>query len=280
MYISKCVFFVSTIVLSVKCSSEKNPSDMKLNLPPEPEYTWIVKGGDEDTESAACMLGAGDIRIQRITESGTIDSEEVDEVPQASVDVEGRCGQDEAELKLTWQDEDGEENELNLVVERRGRLAALTGAFLNIPHGSKSRSAMSQDTMDLTATMDIRDYATLQWPLRYGLHCQKELTFALYPSQTNPKDPKHGEVKPAAYLRLENLRLEVFRRETLEDQYPEELFGDFFTLRTWACEFHVIYDWAPIMVGAGLAFLIVVMVGAFMIKQYVKKSKNKYNEIM
>jgi len=281
-------FIYISFLLPVDFATSKKSSsdDMQLNLPPEPEFTWIVKGGEEGTDSVACLLGAGDIRIQQLpspdSQGESLPPDVV--VPQVVLGVEGRCGQDESELKLSWQDEEGEDNELNIVIERSGRLAALTGAFLSTPTGGRGSNSTSgsdteTDTLELTATMHTREFHTIQWPHRYGLHCPREYAIALYPAQTNPRGRYNGDVPPAAFLILENLRLEVFRRETLEDQYPEELMGDFFTLKTWECEFHMVYDWAPIVVGVGLVTLVLITVGAFIIQQYRKKHKNKYENL-
>jgi len=259
-----CIFLIT--VHSAPKSLESD--ETQLISVSEFESEWIVRGDNEE-DSRACLLGAGNVRIQQqpSVEGGVLIPDVV--LPQVMTGVEGRCGLNETELTLSWLNEDGDDNQLNLIFSRRGMLAALTGVFLSL--------SSSSSTQELTASMHPAHYLTLQWPHRYGLHCPREFSIELYPAPTNLMDRNSEAVVPVAHLILKNLRLEVFRYEYLEEQFPGKFVDDIFSLRTWECEFHFVFDWAPVLVGGGLTMLIVVMLCAFTIKQYGKKSQNQYD---
>jgi len=241
--------------------------------------TWIVRSRDTDE---ACIIASGDVRI-RLVVAGEMENVTVDEeIPAGEVTVDGECGDDEAELKLVWPDElSGEDNMLNLVVSRNGRLAGLTGAFVRLQVGAiGKRESHAHDSVEMMTKMDFRDIITPVWPLRYGLNCPQSQEFPLYPAPIHLLQNDIADIRPAdptSFLIVENLRLEAFRDESTVD-IPELQSGlDFFHRRTWECEFHFTLDWAPVVVGCGLAGLVVFMVTAFFCKRSMGKKRNKYD---
>ena len=65
-----------------------------------------------------------------------------------------------SEISLHWHDEEtGEENLLNLVITRKGRLAGLTGAFVRLHPDSNK--------LEMSVQLDFKDFITLTWPLMF-----------------------------------------------------------------------------------------------------------------
>jgi len=190
--------------------------------------------------------------------------------------AKGACGELSSELNLHWLDEaTGKENVMNLVISKVGRLAALTGIFTRLHTGANKAE------IEMSGQIDLKDFNTLVWPIRYGLSCPASLQYPLYhapnpisetltassSSSVVTQETNHHQT-PMAYLVVENIKLEAFREVTLVDQYPESMSQEFYR-RKWECEFHMTFDWAPIAVGGGLACLVSFMLGAFLCKSSI-----------
>jgi len=229
---------------------------------------WSVETTVGQTQSGHCLLASGNFSLVVLERSE--DDSVVDQinrtwvVPEVATVKEGQCSEQSSHIVLHWHDEDtGEENLLNLVISRKGRLAGLTGVFARLfPDSNK---------LEMSVQLDFKDFITLAWPLRYSMSCPQVLQFPLYPAPINPALTASSGSQlspPIAFLLVENLKLEAFRAETLLDQYPESMSQDFYR-RTWECEFHMTFDWAPIAVGGGLACLVGFMLGAFLCKSSI-----------
>ena len=80
----------------------------------------------------------------------------------SSASPQGVCGDQASELNLRWMDEaTGDENLLNLVITRIGRLAGITGVFLRLHTGPDKRGMK-----EMSGQFDFTDINTLAWPIR------------------------------------------------------------------------------------------------------------------
>jgi len=185
----------------------------------------------------------------------------------SSASSRGECGDTglQAEVSLHWSEAGGESNLLNLVVTRNNRLADLTGVFARLHLHSK--------TFELTSSLKKNDKDSLTWPHRYCLSCQRTLYYPLYKVSAvkrNHNDNKDDDVPPEAFLLMDNLMLEVFRESDAAVQGEDgELLAKTFSRRSWECEFHLIFDWAPYAIGGSLVFLVVLMIVSFCFKSYL-----------
>jgi len=190
-------------------------------------------------------------------------------VVPSSASAQGVCGDQASELNLRWMDKaTDDENLLNLVITRIGRLAGITGVFMRLHTGPDKRGMK-----EMSGEFDVTDINTLAWPIRYGLSCPSSLMYPLYPAPITFISPPALELElvqqePVAYLLIENIKLEAFRDQTLVDQYPQSASLEFYR-RIWECEFHMSFEWAPIAVCGGLAGLIGFLLVSFLCKSSV-----------
>jgi len=179
-------------------------------------------------------------------------------------EVEGKCLEDNSEVRFVWHDSNPEEeNLINLVVERVAEmpnLVYLSGAFLRLHHNNRR--------LEFYTSMGSLEHRTLLWPIRYQLRCP-ELSYKLAPIE---ELRERGNV--SAVLYLTDVRIEVFRDVTLQNHRPKSYGVDWYR-REWKCEFHRIYDWAPFFVGCGLASTFLFFVVAFLCREWREEKKKK-----
>ena len=72
------------------------------------------------------------------------------------------------------------------------------------------------------------------------------------------------DVPPEAFLVIDNLIMEAFNQE--EQDTSTEVAKNVYSKKNWECEFHVIFYWAPYVVGGSLLFLLATLVISFMFK--------------
>jgi len=260
-------FLVIFLTVMYLCKSQKVDQDDLTTS------EWSVLSPDGQSKSGHCLIASG--KFSLVVEVSTSENTTLVEdregvqlvnrtwvVPE-SASAKGVCGEDSSEINLHWPDPDtGEENLLNFVVSRRGRLAALTGIFTRLNYGSSK--------IEMYGQIRFRDYLALIWPIRYGLCCKKILQFPLYPAPLSLLTSVPGLVsehvpKPIGFLVVESINLEGFRADTLVDQYPKSMAQEFYR-RKWECEFHRFFKWSTVAVGGGLACLVGFMFGAFVCK--------------
>ena len=83
-------------------------------------------------------------------------------VVPGSASPQGVCGDQASELNLRWMHQvTGDENLLNLVITRIGRLAGITGVFLRLHTGPDKRGMK-----EMSGQFDFTDINTLAWPIR------------------------------------------------------------------------------------------------------------------
>ena len=75
------------------------------------------------------------------------------------------------------------------------------------------------------------------------------------------------DVPPEAYLVIDNLVIEDFNQEDQVDATPK-IAMKAYSKKNWECEFHVIFFWAPYVVGGSLVFLLVTFVISFVFKSW------------
>lgn len=238
---------------------------------------WSVR--TPENNSNHCLLASGNFTLvlPNMNEDKTamVQVNRTWVVP-ANATAKGACGELSSELSLHWLDEvSGKQNVMNLVISKVGRLAALTGIFTRLHTGADKK-----EEIEMSGQIDLKDFNTLVWPIRYGLSCPVLLQYPLYhapnpisetfalPSGFGGVVSQETQQTPMAYLVVENIKLEAFREVTLVDQFPESMSQEFYR-RKWECEFHMTFDWAPIAVGGGLACLVSFMLGAFLCKSSI-----------
>jgi len=264
------ILLILLVLVSVlyDCKSQNVASED----PSLPTSQWSVLTQEGQAKSGHCLIISGkfSLVVEVTSENATLveDSASVQPVNRTwvvpeSASAKGVCGEDSSEINLHWPDEDtGEENLLNLVISRRGRLAALTGIFTRLNYGNVK--------IEMYRQIRFKDFSSLVWPIRYGLCCQKMIQFPLYPAPLSLLTSVSGFIpeevpKPYAYLVVESINLEGFRDDTLLDQYPKSMAQEF-SRRKWECEFHRFFKWSTIAVGGGLSCLVAFMLGAFLCK--------------
>jgi len=263
-------FSVSLYFLSLVCTCRNQI--LSLATP-----QWSVRNLEVTT--GYCLLASGNFSLifPPVQDQGSPLAVQVNTtwaVPN-NASAQGVCGDHSSELNLRWLDEDtAEENLLNLVITKMGRLAGLTGVFTRL-HSSPNNRGMRE----MSGHVDFNGFSTLVWPIRYGLSCPKSLMYPLYhapipltsplvvasPSTATDANKELARHAPMAYLLIENIQLEAFRHLTLRDQIPQSSALEFYR-RVWECEFHMSFDWAPIAVSGGLASLIALLFSAFLCK--------------
>jgi len=236
---------------------------------------WSVR--TPENSSNHCLLASGNFTLvlpQMNEDKTSIVQVNRTWVVPKNATAKGICGELASELSLHWLDAaSGKKNVMNLVITKVGRLAALTGIFTRLHTGA------GKEEIEMSGQIDLKDFNTLVWPIRYGLSCPVLLQYPLYHAP-NPMSEtltltSSGSIvsqethqTPMAFLVVENIKLEAFRDVTLVDQYPESMSQEFYR-RKWECEFHMTFDWAPIAVGGGLACLVSFMLGAFLCKSSI-----------
>jgi len=190
-------------------------------------------------------------------------------VVPSNASAQGGCGDQASELNLHWHDPvTDEENLLNIVITKMDRLAGISGVFVRLHSGPDERGMN-----EMSGQYEFADINTLVWPIRYGLSCPNSLMYPLYHAPITVNSPPALELvsvnqEPMAYLLIKNIKLEVFRDQTLIDQYPQSVSLEFYR-RVWECEFHISFNWAPIAVAGGLAGLIGFLLAGFLCKSSV-----------
>jgi len=272
---------VSLYFLSLVCTCRSNI--LSVATP-----QWSVR--NLEVTNGHCLLASGNFSLifPSVQDQGSPLALQVNTtraVP-SNASAQGVCGDQSSELNLRWLDQDtAEENVLNLVITKMGRLAGITGVFTRL-HSSPSNRGMRE----MSGHVDFNGFSTLVWPIRYGLSCPKSLMYPLYhapipltsPMVVADTNKKLARNAPMAYLLIENIQLEAFRHLTLQDQIPQSLSLEFYR-RVWECEFHMSFDWAPIAVSGGLASLIALLLSAFLCKTSVgcsdRISRRKYEKV-
>jgi len=250
LQLSKGIIIFYALSQTISTSIE-NPQELVPLLP-----QWAVESSVSSTEQGLkyCLLASGNISIVLMNKTWTV---------PIDAKSQGECGNDLSELSLRWLDPDsGDKNVLNLFISRMGRLAGISSVFARLQQ------------VEMSVQIDLRDYNALIWPIRYGLSCSRSLQYPLYPApspmissllingsikEESMKESKSDRV-PVATLVLDSFHLEAFREATQEDQYLDPL-SQVFTRQKWECEFHKTFDWAPFVVGAGIALLVAFMLG-------------------
>jgi len=255
------------LTLACMCSSQ----DMSQTLLTPSQWSVLTAVNSSDH----CLLASGNFSLvlPQMNEDNTsmVKVNRTWVVPENAT-ANGVCGEKSSELNLHWIDQDtGKENLLNLVITKVGRLAGLTGIFVRLYSGANQAVVT-----EMSSQIDLKNFNTLVWPIRYGLSCPVSLQFPLYhtpnpvsealaSSSGSVLSQESNHPTPMAYLVVENVKLEAFREVTLLDQDPESMSQEFYRQK-WECEFHMTLDWAPIAVGGGLACLVSFMLGAFLCK--------------
>merc|ERR1719222_1650209 len=241
---------------------------------------WKVPHEDGD---GYCLLLSAEVRLELFGLPGENRTLVVPVSEKA--EVEGKCLEDNSEVRFVWHDSNPEEeNLINLVVERvteMPNLVYLSGAFLRLHHNNRR--------LEFYTLMGSLEHRTLLWPIRYQLRCP-ELSYKLAPIE---ELRERGNVSAVLYLtdvRIEvspqwlSSFLKVFRDVTLQNHRPKSYGVDWYR-REWKCEFHRIYDWAPFFVGCGLASTFLFFVVAFLCrlwrekKKKTKKTHSKYERL-
>lgn len=101
------------------------------------------------------------------------------------------------------------------------------------------------------------------------MSCQKTLYYPLFKVSSIKKNHNHNlddDVPPEAFLVIDNLVMEVFNQE--DQVQGVKIAMNAYSKKNWECEFHVIFFWAPYVVGGSLVFLLVTFVISFVFKSW------------
>jgi len=255
--------FISWMMTSL-CMSQTIPTSEPVSA------LWSVSSAGDNGSDHHCLLLSANLSIILVHPGEDVRNMTEDvrrlhwkmEVPQYA-DARGVCGDTESQISLHWEDREEEENVVNMVVTRNGRLAELTGVF--------ARFFLHSSWHEVTSTMQKLELNSLSWPHRYCLSCMKTLYYPLYKVsevQRNHNLRKDDDVPPAAFLVVDNLMFEVFRKQeaSVTKKLDIKTTLKMHSKRNWECEFHVIYDWAPFVLGGVLIFIVVLSLLVFIFK--------------
>jgi len=243
-------------------TSNDSPASAQVSTPVSAQ--WSVTG--TSNSSNPCLLLSANMSVIFVHEGEDAEtmSEDVRRLHwRTSVPGEararGHCSDQQAEVSLRWRGEWEHKNLINLVFSSNQRLADLSGVFARIHVHSKR--------YELTSSMKQFDKKHLSWPHRYCLSCQRILYYPLFKVSSIKKNHNHNlddDVPPEAFLVIENLVVEVFNQPSPEEKQEDQ--KNVFTKKTWECEFHLIFFWAPYVIGGSLVFLLLSLVLTFIFK--------------
>ena len=101
------------------------------------------------------------------------------------------------------------------------------------------------------------------------MSCQRTLYYPLFKVSTIKRNHNHNlddDVSPEAFLVINNLVMEAFNQGQVDSERESVVV---FTKKNWECEFHVIFFWAPYVIGGSLVFLLSTLAVTFMFKSYL-----------